>query len=475
MGRVTDGKGPRGGNRYRFSPTPAGRSLVLLSLGQGFYRISGLLLVSMYASQLGPAEYGRLEQLLALSLLVTPLVSLQVYESFLSVFQHDNRSGASAAATILACMTVVCIAGAWAFATLWPAYAGVAAAFAAHVVTTTAWQIMRNMLRAMRRLEIAAQGEALQSVLSLGLGALLLFGRDWGVIGVLVAVAVANAGASAYAGLRCLDRGLVSPAAVSRHTLVSILSVSMRLVPNVALWWGIELLDRMFLAWFLGDHAVGIYSGGARIAGILMSAVLLLYQFWQIPAIDALQRKDRNFFGSTLGPFTVTTVMGASALLAVAQPLSAVLLGDEFVDSRRFVAVLVPASCLAALCYFFGIIYYSAQDRFSAIQASASGLLVSIATNLLFIPLIGSIAAAWAALLAYFVILAMRYREARECLGVRLHWRTAALPIAIACAQALGLYHAVPWPVLTIGTLALAVVLRNELKHLLTRVRAPND
>lgn len=454
----------------RSSLRGAARNLLLLTTGQGLYRISALLLVSMYAHALGPSAFGQLEQLLALSLLVTPLVSLQVYEAFLSALQRDRREGFSVATAIFLGMSALCLVAGGLVAFVMPSHAPVVIAFTAHVITTTAWQIMRNFLRASQRLDVTAQSEALQAVASLSLGAFFLHVLGWGVIGVLVAVAVANMCAALFAGLRCIERGLLSRSAISHGAFSSVLGVSLRLVPNVALWWGIELSDRLILAHFAGDHAVGIYSAGARIAGIFMSAMLLLYQLWQIPAIEALHRGDRAFFVSTLRPFAVMVALSASGLLVAAQPLTALLLGQEYADSRRFTAVLVCASCLAMWCYFLGIVYYS-SERVSAVRASVTGLAASVAVNVAFIPILGSIAAAWAAFLAYAVMAAMRFVEARGLLGVSMPWRSVWIPSVVLTAQAIGLYHGVASPLLLAGTVALALLFRGELFTLLRRLQ----
>lgn len=457
------------GAGFRSSAIDLSRAVV----GNLTYRLSALILLALYAARLGPAQFGWLEQLLAISLFLVPLASMQIHEAFLSLYQKNRSAGASTAAALLIPVSAVLLlagSGVAAFAGgLWT----VAAVLAAHAVSTILWQYVRNLLRASSRYDVAMKSDVLLAVISLAVGAALLFWMDFGVDGALLGVAAGNAAASGFAVWRSLRaEGLVSFSEVSRGSVLEVLSISKRLVPNVILWWAIELSDRLLIAYFEGDRAVGLYSAGARVAGILMAGMLLLYQVWQIPAIRAIREGTGGaFLEKSFRLFFLGVVVSASALLSMAVPITTQLLGVQYAESIGYVTILVPALSLAALCYFFGIWYYSAESRHSALTASSAGLFVSLTMNVALIPIYGAVAAAASTLAAYAVMCAMRYREAKGHLGLRIDWRVVWFPSFVLGLQAIGLYfeYGVGW--LWLGTLMLIVGFRRDIQTLFVSLR----
>src|SRR5690606_21761822 len=119
-------------------------------------------------------------------------------------------------------------------------------------------------LQLLKYLAVTELGQALIMLVS----GLVILRAGAGYEGVVVAIVLGNVFACASAmAARNRMGSPASPHAFPMATAREIVGVAAKLLPNVLLWWVIELSDRLLLAYYLGDRAVGVYSAGARLAG----------------------------------------------------------------------------------------------------------------------------------------------------------------------------------------------------------------
>ena len=218
--------------------------------------------------------------------------------------------------------------------------------------------------------------------------------------------------------------------------------------------------DRWIIAHYLGDEQVGMYGAAARISGIGMMTCLLIYQSWQVFAINALHDTSERdqFFAKTITPFSIGTSLILSTLMALTAPISTILFGPEFADSNRISAILTPALFLSIYSYFFGIAIYSNQYTSTAWKSGIAGLVLSILINLSFLPIFGTIAAAIASLAAYATILAIRRSDAKNIINVKLNFRNFLAPLLVLLLQGAATLAEAPQVLLFAGPLLLVAL-----------------
>lgn len=439
-------------------------SLASHSIGNVSYRLATLALVAIYAARLGPDAFGKLEQLLAVSMLLVPLVSWQVQEAFLAVYPKAPEKATQAASSlVVAAMLLVVIAAAVIY------LSGVVdralvLLLGLHVVTTIGWQFARNVVRNLQLLRHLLAAELGQTLAMLGSG-LALLRAGAGYEGAVLAIAFGNVAALAVAlAAKAGMLGLLNPAAPSMLVARQVVVVAGKLLPNVLFWWVVELSDRLLIAYYLGDGAVGIYSAGARLAGMGMAACLLIYQAWQVAAIRALDAgPDTPYFAITLPWFGTAVALLFSGLLCILAPLGSLLFGEDFSASPGLAAALVPGLYVAAFCYFYGVVLYVPGGAVSAWRASFAGVVASVSTNVLLLPRYGPYVAALASLLAFSTILAIRLREARGLIDARLTLGNFFAPLTIILAQAASVVSGLGPPVTAVGFLLLMWLRRHDI------------
>ncbi len=466
---------PENGARHLPAPEWKLTGAFYLALGSVMYRLSVLILLSVYGSMLAPEQFGRLEQLLAIALFASTVASLQGFEAFLPLFETNPKEAVKAGTWImLPGFISVLLIGGITSAVATKTWSVLILAVTAHIAAAMLWQYIRNILRASGRNDQAMRYEGLQSFTILLIGVLLLFLVGSEISGVLFAIACGNlvAAATAIATSPWL-RSLLSMELPSKSAATSVAFICKRLTPNVALWWCVELSDRLLLAWLSDDHTVGIYSAAARVSSLLIAATLLLYQSWQIPAIRALRLESKSsFFSSSFRTYGAFIFVGASFLAAGSQLLIVTMFGVDYLPAHRYLAVLIPAQCLAGFSYFFGIAYFSTHHSRSPIRASALAAIVGLAINATCIPFAGGIAAALSLMTAFFMMCLVRYLDARSTDALPpLPFGRMAFPAVLLTLQCTALYYGTNGAWILIAPLAITLYFRTELLEWLRSAR----
>ncbi len=452
------------------------KSLASHSVGSIVYRTAGLALISIYALQLGPDALGRLERLLALSLLLAPVLSLQIQDAFLPAYKHLPRAAFYAAISIVIAFSALLLLLGLGLSSTQVVSSDVLAVMAVHASSTVMWQLLRNLVRAEGAYSVMVLAELLQAGIMLAAGVALLW-AGVGILGAILAIALSNIAGCVLCWTRAPSMGArrISKSELV-NTLREIFSVARRLLPNLVLWWGIELSDRLLLARYAGENEAGVYAAGARIAGIGMAVCLLIYQSWQVPAINRLSRTEPqdSFFTTTLSWYVAAVSLSLSLLACIIAPLSSFLFGPDFLYAKIYAASLMPSVFLASLCYFFGITLYAPGNESSWI-ASAAGFVVSLGINISLIPAFGAPAAVVASFLAYAVILSLRIRAARKVIDVSLPGKIFFPPLVVLTLQGICIYQEAQPTFTAIGLATLLILNRPHIMPIFTLIISKNS
>lgn len=207
-------------------------------------------------------------------------------------------------------------------------------------------------------------------------------------------------------------------------------------------------LDILMLGWYTDPESVGLYQPAVRTAG-LMRSVLLAFA-----GIAAPLFADMHGRGETVELQKMFKVVSRWALM-VAMPLAVVLLvmpesvlalfGGAFIVAAPVLVVLAAALLLQC---FFGLydtmLQMTGYSKICFINGLA-GLAVHVVLNMMFIPYYGMIGAAWALLVLYFLLGAVRVVEVRSLLAIHAFSIPLLKPFAAGTVSGIALAAAKPF------------------------------
>ena len=171
-------------------------------------------------------------------------------------------------------------------------------------------------------------------------------------------------------------------------------------------------LDRIFLTKWLPYNAnqlTGIYSAGVKIA-VLMSLFITAFNYAAEPFFfKNSDRKDSRHIYAKLGQaFSIVGSLGFLGIMLYIDIIQ-ILIGKDFRSGLQVVPVLLLAYFGLGLFYNFSI-WYKLTDR-TKIGAwiSIAGASITVLINYIFIPTVGIMAPAYAALSCYIFMATVSY------------------------------------------------------------------
>jgi len=165
-------------------------------------------------------------------------------------------------------------------------------------------------------------------------------------------------------------------------------------------------IDQVMIGQMLGNDAVGIYSAAVRISEIwyfIATAVAASV----LPAIlEAKKNNEAQYRQRLQALFDLMTWIAIIVALPVtffATPLVTMLFGAEYSEAGGVLAIHVWATVFVFLGVAGGNWFLAENQQLISLQRTALGAVVNVLLNILLIPMMGVMGAAWATLISYAV------------------------------------------------------------------------
>ncbi|MCX8050400.1 MAG: oligosaccharide flippase family protein [Chlorobi bacterium] len=431
------------------------RDSVVYGLSTVVQRLLTFLLTPLYTNVLTPAELGDVAQLYSLMALASVLATSGFEQAFMRYWvEDDKRRGVITHAVGGVATVAVLIAGIGAAAA--PVIASslvlsstrgaalVRLAFAIVALDAVA-TIPLAMLRMERRAMLFASLRVLSVVVNVAFNILLVSLWQWGVDGVMIAGLVSSLVAS------LLATPLVLPhigGSFDRTMLGILLRFGLPTVPASLAAMIVQVADRPILGWLAGGTSVGIYNANYRLAIPMMLAVSVFETAWRPlylqHASDSdigtlLARAMRYFIAGATALFTIVTLFIGDV---VAIPIgSGHLIGAQYWSGLGVVPIVMAGYIALGLITTMvaSILITKRTTLLPLIYGIAA--LTNVVLNVLLIPLLGYIGAAWATFGAYAVGAVATSFLSRRVLAVPYPWwsivQAAGICIAVGIVNTL--------------------------------------
>ncbi len=190
------------------------------------------------------------------------------------------------------------------------------------------------------------------------------------------------------------------------------LGYGLPLIFSFALAWLISGSDRLLLALFLNEDAVGHYSAGYDLAFQSITLLLTIVNTAAYPlAVKALERGGEACAREQLahnGELIIAVALtSAAGLVALAPAVLTVFIGEAFrPGAAAILPIVAAASALSAIkAFHFDIAFHLGKRSTTLVWITAFAAVINVVLNLLLIPRFGAVGAAWATLAAYAIAL----------------------------------------------------------------------
>lgn len=400
--------------RPRFLRRMLGESAIY-GLGGVANQAMAIVLVPVYARELGASNYGVvaiINTTLSLTMMVVTLALPQAFFRAYLLESKTDRDRAAVIGTSVGLRLVVSVIGLAVFSALTvPLAAALLPAGAPPILIGLIGPIVfldsinlvpLSILRAQRRPAAYAAISFSRAILGSLLIVVLVVGFDLGILGVLLG-SLTSAFVTTAAGIVMFARRGVWTVRLDRDLARRMLAFGVPLVPASVALWTLNFSDRYIINAVVGELAVGQYSAGYTL-GLVTNAFAIApftlawgATYWEI----AEQPDARATIARVLTFFLALASLVALALSALATDVFRIFLTPDF-EPGRFVT---PFSAFGYVLYgtytvvSTGLNIEGQTRRVPVIVGAVA--IVNVVLNLVLVPTVGYIGAGISTLVGY--------------------------------------------------------------------------
>jgi O-antigen/teichoic acid export membrane protein len=416
----------------------------IYGVGGLIQRALAVLLLPLYLKYLSPSDYGTIETLIALSLILFTLLRAAIQNSFFR-FYFDSEDAAYRArivrtsfwSTMVAATAALVVGLLLAEPISEALFSTDEHANLVRVAFLGLWATMNyDQLTALFRVEERSVSFSIASLanvlLTIAVTILLVVVYEQGPIGVLVGNFSGTLVVwAALVAFRRYQLGLQFDTALFKRML----AFGWPFVPSAVALAAIDFNDRFFLVQLEGTAAVGVYALGVRIAAVLVFFLWAFRLAWPAFAYSiASDDEARSTYGYVLTYVVAAGVWVATGLSLLAPWLVQLLGPPDFEDAAQVVAPL----CFAAVAFgAYVVVVISigrARRMASNFVITGTAAVLNVVLNVVLIPPFGIRGAAIATLSAYVAMFAGMAWKAQRVFPVPYQWRRVALAVGAGVA-----------------------------------------
>lgn len=432
------------------------RGSILYSIGFVLPRIGAFLLLPIYVTVLSTADFGAIALVTSVAQLVATVLRMGMDGALMRMHfdsadpeRQDRLIATVATMTAVVATLGALLAGALAYLFFEALFAGLefvpyGATAAALSFSVTFQYFPATVFRAREQPArfVAFTGGIF--LVTAVVTVVLLLVLDLGVVGALAGQLAGGVFVVAVSALMLLRAG--GPA-IDPTLARGALNFGLPLVPHALAGWLLNVSDRWLLSFLLplpaaaARSAIGVYSLGYQLA----YAIDLLAQSFNAAWVPFFYRYGATPQGPRILREMTTLTMAAFSAIAAVLAINATLVvtviaSPDFAEAADLIPILAPA--FVAHVFYIAVVTVIFHERrtriLPLITAAAAG--VNVLANIVLIPRIGIVGAAWATLVAFVFMAVATTIAAGRVYRLELDWlRLVALFAVVVAASAFAL------------------------------------
>ena len=397
----------------------------VFTVGKLLSKLLTFFMIGLYTACLTEAEFGTAELITGIANLLIPLACVGISEGiFRSAAARDGDKEAFFTNGLLVygvgSLVFLCLIP---LMGLIPRFADSVWLIAAYVVVANLHTVVSQYLCAIGRTKLFAGQGILNTALVIGLNILFLPVLDFGVVGYVASIILADLTTTVFLILVTRLWRAVKPKSVSRRTVASMLKFCLPLVPTTIFWWITGVSDRYMVDMMCSPELNGLYTAAYKIPNLLIYAISIFDSAWKL-SVSAEDDPEAcaAFYSRVWRVYTTLAFLGGGCLILCSRLCARILFAADFEEAWVYVPVLTYATVFTALCTFLGSVYFASKRTMGSMLTAMAGAVLNIALNLLLIPPYGAMGASVATFASYFAVCILRLATGRRLIPFKGEW-----------------------------------------------------
>lgn len=386
----------------------------IFALGTFGSKILVFLIVPLYTYVLTTTDYGTIDLITSTVNLLIPFTTLLIYEAsirFLVGKEYDSGTIFNNCIFIFAisCIFSICFSPILLYLLKMSKYSII---FIFLLILTTYTTIFGQYLRAIgNNLAFSISG-IITTLFTVLFNVLFLVFFKMGIFGYLYSLLISQIITGIYIFIKCDTIDNFDVKLIDISSLKNMLIYCIPLVPNNIMWWIMNAGDKYVINYYLGTSANGIFSISYKIPTILTMLFSIFMQAWQVSAIEErIDEKRNNFYTDVFNFIALMMFICSSFIILLVKPLFLSFIGNDFLDSWKYIPILCVATLFNCFSTFAGVTYIVSKNSKKSFYTTFIGAICNLILNFALIQYIGLFGVAIGTALGYFVVMLLRFKD----------------------------------------------------------------
>ena len=399
------------------------KNTVIFSIGNFGTKIISFFLVPLYTNILTTREYGTVDLIYTIGMVLVPLLTLNIGESIMRFALDKDADCDKIMSTGITILIFGAIIGLLILpiANLFESVSNYSIYIYLYTLTLAFSQIFLCYLRGKEFLLKYSIGNIIQSLTIAIFNIIFLIGMKKGIEGYLMAYILANVCTGLYGFWAGKVNLVIKKYSIDIELSKNMIKYSVVLIPNSFMWWIMNSSDRMMVSAMISVTANGVYAVAYKIPTLLSTITTIFNQAWSYSAIREDESEDKEEYNNRVYENLVTIVIVvATGLLMIMKPFLSVYVGKEYYAAWHYVPYLIVGFVFMTLGSFIATSYTVHKDSMGFLISGTVGAIINLILNFILIPMMGVSGAAFATCISYFGVFVYRIKDTQKYIKLRV-------------------------------------------------------
>ena len=419
------------------------KNTVIFSIGNFGTKIISFFLVPLYTNILTTREYGTVDLIYTIGMVLVPLLTLNIGESIMRFALDKDADCDKIMSTGITILIFGAIIGLLILpiANLFENVSNYSIYIYLYTLTLAFSQIFLCYLRGKEFLLKYSIGNIIQSLTIAIINIIFLIGMKKGIEGYLMAYILANVCTGLYGFWAGKVNLVIKKYSIDIELSKNMIKYSVVLIPNSFMWWIMNSSDRMMVSAMISVTANGVYAVAYKIPTLLSTITTIFNQAWSYSAIREDESEDKEEYNNRVYDNLVTIVIVvATGLLMIMKPFLSVYVGKEYYAAWHYVPYLIVGFVFMTLGSFIATSYTVHKDSMGFLISGTVGAIINLILNFILIPMMGVSGAAFATCISYFGVFVYRIKDTQKYIKLRVFKRKQICGYALLILSAMTCY-----------------------------------
>ena len=419
------------------------KNTVIFSIGNFGTKIISFFLVPLYTNILTTREYGTVDLIYTIGMVLVPLLTLNIGESIMRFALDKDADCDKIMSTGITILIFGAIIGLLILpiANLFESVSNYSIYIYLYTLTLAFSQIFLCYLRGKEFLLKYSIGNIIQSLTIAIFNIIFLIDMKKGIEGYLMAYILANVCTGLYGFWAGKVNLVIKKYSIDIELSKNMIKYSVVLIPNSFMWWIMNSSDRMMVSAMMSVTANGVYAVAYKIPTLLSTITTIFNQAWSYSAIREDESEDKEEYNNRVYENLVTIVIVvATGLLMIMKPFLSVYVGKEYYTAWHYVPYLIVGFVFMTLGSFIATSYTVHKDSMGFLISGTVGAIINLILNFILIPMMGVSGAAFATCISYFGVFVYRIKDTQKYIKLRVFKRKQICGYALLILSAMTCY-----------------------------------